>query len=149
MNRALARLPLRTRLVGILLIALIAALALTGWATQYVLRGYLVGQVDASLRANAVSATLTALDAAQGRLRSGRTLAGGVTVTLWIPGGSGPVVAHPPNVNDRPEVEMPSGDVASVPATGFPSASLGPIRTTNSVDGDTTWRYMDVRLTLP
>jgi two-component system OmpR family sensor kinase len=41
--------PLRARLVAILLVALVAALALTGWATQYVLRGYLVGQVDDQL----------------------------------------------------------------------------------------------------
>jgi len=42
--------PLRARLVGILLVALVLALAATGWVVQGVLRGYLVEQVDAQLR---------------------------------------------------------------------------------------------------
>jgi len=42
--------PLRARLVGILLVALVLALAATGWAVQGVLRGYLVEQVDGQLR---------------------------------------------------------------------------------------------------
>jgi two-component system OmpR family sensor kinase len=42
--------PLRARLVAILLVALVLALAATGWVVQGVMRGYLVEQVDAQLR---------------------------------------------------------------------------------------------------
>ena len=48
----LSWLPLRTRLVGILLVALVAALAATGYGVQAVLRGYLVKQIDDQLTAN-------------------------------------------------------------------------------------------------
>ncbi len=114
---------LRTRLVAILLAALIAALALTGYAVQAVLRGYLVAQVDASLRANAVPASLTAIDAAQNRLRVGRSLPGGLTVTLWLPGSS-PLIVQPANSSDRPVVVHPpadSGPVEAAPAVTFGS----------------------------
>jgi two-component system OmpR family sensor kinase len=53
-RRAWAGVPLRARLVGILLVALLAALALTGYGVQLVLSRYLVGQVDDQLRAAAV-----------------------------------------------------------------------------------------------
>ena len=48
-----ATVPLRARLVGILLALLIVALAVTGWGTQYVLKGYLVGKVDTELTTGA------------------------------------------------------------------------------------------------
>jgi two-component system, OmpR family, sensor kinase len=48
-----AAVPLRARLVGILLALLIVALAVTGWGTQFVLKGYLVGQTDDRLAAAA------------------------------------------------------------------------------------------------
>ena len=41
--------PLRARLVGIMVVLLVAALALTGFASQYVLRSYLVGKIDTQL----------------------------------------------------------------------------------------------------
>lgn len=44
-----SRVSLRARLVAILLVALVVALAATGWAVQGVLRGYLVDQVDDQL----------------------------------------------------------------------------------------------------
>ncbi len=48
-RRLWERSPLRARLVAILLVALVAALAGTGYGVQAVLRGYLVGQVDEQL----------------------------------------------------------------------------------------------------
>src|SRR5450432_1532350 len=45
--------PMRARLVGILVVLLIAALATTGWTTQHVLRSTLVGQVNARLTSSA------------------------------------------------------------------------------------------------
>lgn len=48
-----ASVPLRARLVSILLVALFAALASSGYATQLVLRAYLEQQVDTQLATNA------------------------------------------------------------------------------------------------
>ena len=45
--------PMRARLVGILSVLLIVALATTGWTTQHVLRDYLVGQVNGRLNSSA------------------------------------------------------------------------------------------------
>jgi len=148
-RRAWDHVPLRARLVAILLVALVTALTLTGWATQYVLRGYLVGQVDSSLRATAVSATLTGLDAAQGRLRTGRSLPGGVSVVFWTPGGTQPVVAQPPTATDQPQAVRPAAGAAQAPAPGAPGAAVSAPRTISSVDGPTQWRAVDVSLTLP
>jgi len=41
--------PLRARLVGILVILLVFALTVTGWGTQHILRNYLVGKVNDQL----------------------------------------------------------------------------------------------------
>jgi len=41
--------PLRARLVGVMVVLLVAGLALTGFASQYVLKSYLVGKVDSQL----------------------------------------------------------------------------------------------------
>jgi two-component system OmpR family sensor kinase len=142
-----ARTSLRTRLVAILLAALLAALALTGWATQFILRGYLVGQLDTSLQRNAVPASLTAIDAAQGRLRA-REIPGGLTVTLWIPGAPQPVVVQPRSSVDRPAVARP--EVHQTPeADDGPTAVVGDIRTTTSANGGVDWRYVDVTIALP
>jgi two-component system OmpR family sensor kinase len=140
-RRAWAGVPLRARLVGILLVALLASLALTGWATQYILRGYLIGQVDTSLRANAVPAAGTAVDAVQGRLHLGRTLPGGFTVALWIP-GTRPLVVQPGNATQAPPtVARPQSD--PVPPGGGPA--IGPVQETTSGNGS-QWHYVSVTL---
>ena len=48
-----SRMPLRARLVAIMLVLLVISLAVTGLGTRVVLRDYLVGQVDADLARNA------------------------------------------------------------------------------------------------
>jgi len=49
---------MRARLVGILVVLLIAALTSTGWATQHVLHTYLVNQVDDQLKDTAQQLTM-------------------------------------------------------------------------------------------
>jgi two-component system OmpR family sensor kinase len=44
---------MRARLVGIVVVLLAVALAATGWATQHVLRNYMVGKVDSQLATSA------------------------------------------------------------------------------------------------
>src|SRR5688500_18402633 len=51
----LRAMPLRARLVGILVTLLVMALAATGWATQFVLRDFLLGQKDDQLSIAAAS----------------------------------------------------------------------------------------------
>ncbi len=46
----LSTVPLRTRLVAVLVASLVAALALTGYGVQRVLEGYLVDEIDSKLR---------------------------------------------------------------------------------------------------
>jgi two-component system OmpR family sensor kinase len=46
LRAAWATVPLRTRLVGISVALLVIALVVTGWSVQFVLKGYLAGQVD-------------------------------------------------------------------------------------------------------
>ena len=54
LRRRLRAVPLRARLVGILVALLVIALTATGWATQFVLRDFLIGQKDDQL-ANAAA----------------------------------------------------------------------------------------------
>ncbi|MFI7586504.1 ATP-binding protein [Spongisporangium articulatum] len=60
-----SRLPLRARLVGIMVVLLFIALALTGAGTTFVLKRFLVGQVDQDLRDDA-DRILTAAQSASG-----------------------------------------------------------------------------------
>src|SRR4029453_14200375 len=55
LRRRLRAVPLRARLVGILVALLVIALTATGWATQFVLRDFLIGQKDDQLASAAAS----------------------------------------------------------------------------------------------
>jgi two-component system, OmpR family, sensor kinase len=55
LRRRLRAVPLRARLVGILVVLLVIALTATGWATQFVLRDFLLGQKDDQLAVAAAS----------------------------------------------------------------------------------------------
>jgi two-component system OmpR family sensor kinase len=134
-RRAWAGVPLRARLVAILLAALLAALVLTGWTTQYVLRGYLINQLDASLRANARQAgNYAAFYYENGGQARGTSLPD-LAVALWpIDGGEG-VLLRPTNLTDRPALPTPS-------MSGEASPSLA-VRAATSVGGGTTeWHYV-------
>jgi len=85
-RRTWAGVPLRTRLVAILLAALIAALLTTALVTQTALRGYLVGQVDQQLQQDSPTVARIAFSG-QPRFGPVRQLPRGYVVNLW--GGDG------------------------------------------------------------
>jgi two-component system OmpR family sensor kinase len=92
-RRAWDRVPLRARLVAILLVAVIAALSLTGYGVQYVLRGYLVGQVDDQLLPTARRAATDANFLQAVVQTRGRPFPSPVKIQLSVDGSvSGPVV---------------------------------------------------------
>src|SRR4029453_15908400 len=55
LRRRLRAVPLRARLVGILVALLVIALTATGWATQFVQGDFLIGQKDGQLASAAAS----------------------------------------------------------------------------------------------
>ena len=106
---AWARTPLRTRLVAILLAALVAALAATGYGVQAVLRGYLVGQVDDQL-AGAYRLALTRPNLFTGAI-TGRP-GGPTTFATYVS-----VEGHPEiriTTTPRPDVQPPDFEPVSV-----------------------------------
>ncbi len=109
--------PLRARLVAILLVALTVALLVTGWAVQAVLRGYLVGQVDDQLRT-----TIARVGGQRGMGAPGTDGAGPSPFTIQItydarPGGSVAFLPGPPGREPR-EAVLPTLTSAQAQALG-------------------------------
>ena len=127
--------PLRARLVGILVVLLVAALAATGLGAQLVLKKYLVSQVDQDLSASAVRQVLDTLE------RSG----GMPDQSKYLP--SQYVVMAVPD-NGLPET-LPNRDVEKQPglAPRFPTMTTaqavqnpGRLYTVLSQDRSQRWR---------
>jgi two-component system OmpR family sensor kinase len=135
------RVPLRARLVAILLVTLVVALACTGYGVQAVLRGYLVGQVDDQLN-----------DAARMIVRSSDPFAlaqprGRVTPNpLRIQVSADSVGVSPVAVGGYPGGDEPN-------AVTFPRVSSTQARTTAGQPHDvtasdgTTWRAVSIPAT--
>ncbi len=134
-----AELPLRTKLLAIMLGLLVAAVGLTGWGSQEVLRHNLIGQVDEQLASSgrplaADSSRLLRLFTSQGVVRADGTLPS--TFVLQVTGDVDPT---------RPGTLLPS----DLSGSGYPmmrtfaSTSLPPTGvyyTADSADGATRWR---------
>lgn len=76
---------LTARLLAIVLTLLVVALSVSGYATQGLLRGYLMDQNDQQLRGNALYLTNSALEIDSDRqLLRQRDLAGDAVVQLWF-----------------------------------------------------------------
>ncbi|HVN13991.1 MAG TPA: HAMP domain-containing sensor histidine kinase [Kineosporiaceae bacterium] len=102
-RRAWGGVPLRTRLVAILLAALIAALALTGYAVQAVLKGYLVGQIDDQL-SGYYRLAAEQPRSVNGLIRAGSTGPTTFATYVYFPGHPELTLASAP----RPDVEPPA-----------------------------------------
>jgi two-component system, OmpR family, sensor kinase len=139
-RRAWAGVPLRARLVTILLVALLSSLALTGWATQFILRGYLVGQLDASLSANARQAGQYAAFYYENRGLSRGSGLQDLAVALWPLDGRAAVLIQSMNSTDRPALPTPTqADAGSLTIHHAPSAT----------GGATEWHYVTVAVRTP
>ena len=132
-----AQMPLTGRLLGILLVLLVVAIALTGWGTQHVLRDYLVGRVDAQLG-----------PAADGYLKSNGNLrqgpggqGGGIgDYVVRVTGDDGQTVLLPSLMhdNDSPLPDLPKLTSAQADRTGRHPFTVGSAR------GDLEWRAIAV-----
>ena len=139
MSTALARLPLRTRLVGILLVALIAALAATGYGVQAVLRGYLVGQINDQLKATYRVATND--DRLLNGILTGRSGPTTFAIQLYVPSRPEATSSSSP----RPDVAAPA--FTSVDVTTADQLNGDPI-TIHGSDGGGDWRAVVVPVNL-
>src|SRR5687767_4743118 len=130
-----ATVPLRARLVGILLALLIVALAVTGWATQYVLKGYLVDQVDQGL---ARPAAESILKAATGKRITEQPLPSRYVVLIGSDDDAPWLAPTAPRLAQNPDLlpRFPTVTEEQV------EADPGRIRTVPSVDGRHQWRLV-------
>ncbi|GAB3265935.1 sensor histidine kinase [Kineosporia babensis] len=124
--------PLRARLVGIMVVLLAAGLALTGFASQYVLKDYLVGKVDKqleqSLQPVGASAVNNDLRRVSDRAQSWGLAEFAIKV-CYDGGGIGDDVS--PQSSAPALVEMTSDQANSTEAEVF---------SVSSEDGAVTWR---------
>jgi two-component system OmpR family sensor kinase len=121
--------PLRARLVGVMVILLVAGLALTGFASQYVMKSYLVGKVDAQLTqsySQVFNAVLNG-DDLQGNMQLSR-----IYIKKTVDGGG--LGQSSPSQNAEPALE----DLTAKQA----DALNGAVFTVGSVTGDTKWRVI-------
>ncbi|GAA3631841.1 sensory box histidine kinase PhoR [Kineosporia mesophila] len=125
--------PLRARLVGIMVVLLVAGLALTGFASQYVLKSYLVGKVDSQLTK---SLKPVAEDALNGGGNNSDALKWGLVryvIKIGVDGGG---------IGDD---DVPAE--GSVPALSDMTATQAwatknKIYTVGSEEGDSSWRVI-------
>jgi two-component system OmpR family sensor kinase len=134
--------PMRARLVGILVVLLVVALALTGLGTQVILKQYLAKQVDQNLSKAAVNPLI------DGPGRNNRMPDDDTNqlptqyVVFKALVGYQPYVSLPQAVRDRPEVgpQLPSLTVdQAVDRSG--------LSTVSSIDGSQRWRLAIYPLT--
>lgn len=128
-------LPLRLRLIAVLLVLLTIALTLTSGATAYLMRRDLIGRVDEDLREAAVpvaSQTLPKLVLSPTRLPSGYAV-------VFLPAdGSGAVASYPTSEALHPRIPpLPLND---------PRVVHHEIFEVDSTDGDLTWRAIAGKL---
>ena len=137
-RRVWDRVPLQARLVAILLVALVVALAGTGYGVQAVLRGYLVGQVDDQLN-DAARMILRAGDPSVLAQPRGRVTPNPLRIQISADNtGVTPIVfGGYPNGDDQNAVTFPL--VSSTQAT----ATAGRPRDVTASDG-TTWRAVSI-----
>jgi two-component system, OmpR family, sensor kinase len=102
-RRTWAGVPLRTRLVTILLVALITSLVATAFATQAAIRSYLVDQVDQQLRGDALRvAQFAYAPPPSNRFGTVTPLTQGYVADYWTSATDHRVVAGPSGTRDLP-----------------------------------------------
>jgi two-component system OmpR family sensor kinase len=127
--------PMRARLVGILIVLLVAALAATGVGTQIVLKQYLAKQVDQDLSASAVQQVLNALSNAE-RMPSQNNSLPSQYVVQWVQNG------EPLASRSNHQVQEHPGLAPKFPTMTTEQAvkERGHLYTVMSKDGTQRWR---------
>ncbi len=130
------RVPLRVTLVALLVVLVTVGLLATGFAATSLLRGYLLDQRDADLRAQ--------LNAVAHDPRLDDLCAAGQYYAL--PGGAGSTYLGCVQPGDDTVVDLQGpDDEGDLPAFREGAVLSGP-RSVNSVDGRTDWRVMTARV---
>ena len=129
--------PLRARLVGILVVLLIAALTATGVGAQVFLKKYLADQVDQALSASAV-APVVAIGGRQDRMPDPAYQAPTQYVVLQAPIGGVPTVTDNLQVQKHPEL----GPVLPTMTMEEALRERGHLSTVRSKDGSQRWRLV-------
>jgi two-component system OmpR family sensor kinase len=133
--------PLRARLVGILVILLVAALAATGLGAQFLLKRYLADQVDQNLSASAVQQVLNTLT--RGGMPNQTNGLPSQYVVLFAPDG-GPVQTQVnQDVGRHPTLAPKFPAMTTAEAVKAP----GRLLTVLSEDGSQRWRLAVFPLT--
>ncbi|MBT0767468.1 HAMP domain-containing histidine kinase [Kineosporia sp. J2-2] len=127
--------PLRARLVGIMVVLLVSGLALTGFASQYVLKSYLVDKVDSQLNQSLAKLSQAA---SQGQLSSSLSREdwglSSAALSLSYDNGSGtPEMRSPANRAEPALTNLTAEQANDLEQEIF---SVG------SVTGDTQWRVI-------
>lgn len=135
--RLLHRVPLRMRLVAILLVLLFTALTLTVSATAYLMRGDLLDRIDTELRNVAAPVAAQALEDI-GTRPAGSTIPTGYAVAFLPTDGRGVIAINPTGQELHPAIpKLPLDD---------PRVQSGEPFTVGSTDGDLQWRMVAGRL---
>ena len=128
--RRLEAVPLRARLVLILLVLMTTSLVVTSLSTAFFVQRDLIARIDAELRAVARPVAAQKLD----DLRSGTTTTLGYAFVLQPTDGSAPTIVRPAGEDHTPAVPTLS-PTNPVVRNGTPF-------TVSSTDGDLTWRFI-------
>lgn len=99
--------PLRARLVGILVVLLVLALTVTGWGTQHILRNYLVSKVNDQLLTS-VQQVIAQNKHGWGSRAPGQPMVPTDYVVLATADNGATVYDPPPYTADGPQPKMPT-----------------------------------------
>jgi signal transduction histidine kinase len=137
------RIPLRITLVGLLVALVAVGLLATGWAATSLLKGYLLGQQDAQLRAQVRAVHDDPLNVLSACLSGGDPGPSppGVYVACVPPAGGDEIVVVGPSGHDEP-------DLTRIGHGGGESDSQGDqhYATVPAEDGNRSWRVTTVDL---
>jgi two-component system, OmpR family, sensor kinase len=125
--------PLRARLVGVMVLLLVAGLALTGFASQYVLKSYLVGKLDSQLEQSLQPVGESAIN---------NTLRGNGAVQTWGLADFAIKVCNDGSDLGEDLGPLDSGPALSEMSSQEANATKTEIYDVQSEDGATTWRVI-------
>jgi two-component system OmpR family sensor kinase len=132
-TRKLEALPLRVRLIAVLVVLLVIAMTLTGAATTTLMRRSLLGSVDQELRQAVVPTATAALDQLRGRSSPG--VPTNYAVRFMPTDGSAPIDGPDPAADtDHPDIPLLK--------LNDPRVRHGTPFTVGSIDGPGQWRVV-------
>jgi two-component system OmpR family sensor kinase len=140
MRRALEGMPLRARLVAILVVLLVTALALSSWLAAAVLRGILIDKLDSDLKHAARPVAEAAVNGGLTGRGAGPFPSDFVAFPVWTD-GTADTVKRPVVSNSLPDADPDFSTVEGSPPPLFTTFTVG------SKTGDVRWRAVALQMT--